>query len=301
MGRVFNQRAVEHLRPRIAGVVEGLIDGVGAGEIDLVRDVALPLPLMVVGELLGIPHVDRDQCRAWTDCLSRVVDPVIPKAMRATMNQAMTEFSAYLAEQVRERRANPGSDLLSALVTMEGDDGRLTDEEIIANVLLLFSAGHETTVNLIGNGMLALLRHPDQLELLRRRPDLMGAAVEEMSRYDSPVQVAARLMAEDVTIGDTTIPAGAKVMMIYGAANRDPARYADPDRLDLRRTGVKGLAFGGGPHFCIGAPLARIEVAMVFASLLGRYRSIELATDEPSWRANFNLRGLNELPLRLSR
>jgi cytochrome P450 len=217
------------------------------------------------------------------------------------MNQATIDFSAYLAEQVRARRANPGQDLLSSLVTMHDGGDRLTDDEIIANVLLLFNAGHETTVNLIGNGMLALLQHQDQLSLLRANPELISEAVEELSRFDSPVQIAARITTGDVRVDETTIPAGSKVMVIYGAANRDPARYADPDRLDIRRPGVKSLAFGGGPHFCIGAPLARLEVAMVLTALLERYRSIELATDELSWRANFNLRGLSKLPLTMLR
>jgi cytochrome P450 len=299
--QVFSARAVQLLRPRIAAVIEGLIEELGEGQIDLVEDLALPLPIMVIGELLGIPRADRGQCRAWTDRIGRVVDPIVTPDMRVAMNQAATEFSAYLGEQVRARRANPGQDLLSTLVTMDDSNGRLTDEEIIANVLLLFNAGHETTVNLIGNGMLALLRHPKQLTLLRENPDLISQAVEEISRYDSPVQIAARIMTADTDLGGTTIPAGAKVMMIYGAANRDPARYSDPDRLDIGRTGVKSLAFGGGPHFCIGAPLARLEVAMVLTALLERYRSIELATEELSWRANFNLRGLKELPLTMLR
>jgi len=300
-GQVFNARAVQRLRPRIAAVIDGLLDEIGEGHIDLVEDLALPLPIMVIGELLGIPRADRGQCRSWTDRIGRVVDPIVTPDMRVAMNQAVTEFSAYLAEQVRARRANPGQDLLSSLVTMDDSGDRLTDDEIIANVLLLFNAGHETTVNLIGNGMLALLQHPEQMSLLRENPDLIGQAVEEMSRYDSPVQIAARIMTEDAHLGETTIPAGSKVMVIYGAANRDPARYADPDRLDISRTGVKSLAFGGGPHFCIGAPLARLEVAMVFTALLERYRSIELATDELSWRANFNLRGLSKLPLTMLR
>jgi cytochrome P450 len=299
MGRVFTTRAVQRLRPHIAAVVDGLIDEIGEGEIDLVGDLALPLPIMVIGELLGISHADRYQCRAWTDRIGHVIDPIVTPDTQVAMNQAATEFSAYLAEQIQVRRANPGPDLLSSLVTMDDSGDRLTDDEIIANVLLLFIAGHETTVNLIGNGMLALLQHPEQLSLLRENPDLMSQATEELSRYDSPVQIAARIMATDVTLGETKIPAGAKVMMIYGAANRDPARYADPDRLDLSRTGVKSLTFGGGPHFCIGAPLARLEVATVFTELLERYQSIELATDEFSWRANFNLRGLNKLPLKL--
>jgi cytochrome P450 len=299
MGRVFTTRAVERLRPHIAAVVDGLIDEIGEGEIDLVKDLALPLPIMVIGELLGIPRADRYQCRAWTDRIGHVIDPIVTPDAQVAMNQATTEFSAYLTEQIRARRANPGQDLLSSLVTMDDSGDRLTDDEIVANVLLLFIAWHETTVNLIGNGMLALLQHPEQMTLLRENPDLMSQATEELSRYDSPVQIAARIMAADVTLGETTIPAGSKVMMINGAANRDPARYTDPDRLDLSRTGIKSLTFGGGAHFCIGAPLARLELATVFTGLLERYRSIELAADEFSWRANVNLRGLNELPLKL--
>lgn len=300
-GQVFTARAVQRLRPRIAAVIDELIDEIGEGRIDLVEDLALPLPIMVIGELLGIPRADRGQCRAWTNHIGRVVDPIVTPDMQTAMNQAVTEFSAYLAEQIRRRRANPGQDLLSSLVAMDDDGDRLTDDEIVANVLLLFNAGHETTVNLIGNGMLALLQHPEQMSLLRESPGLIGQAVEEMSRYDSPVQIAARIMTGDVPLGGTTIPAGAKVMVIYGAANRDPARYADPDRMDIGRPGARSLAFGGGPHFCIGAPLARLEVAVVFTALLERYRSIELAIGELSWRANFNLRGLSELPLTMLR
>jgi hypothetical protein len=300
VGQAFTARAVQGLRPRIAAVIDALIDEIDEGEIDLVQDLALPLPIMVIGELLGIPRADRGRCRAWTDWIGHVIDPIVTPDMQAAMNRAATEFSGYLAEQVRLRRADPGPDLLSAMVRVEESGERLTDDEIIANVLLLFNAGHETTVNLIGNAMLALLRHPDQLALLRENPALMSQAVEELIRYDSPVQVGARIMAADVPLGGTTIPAGAKVMLIYGAANRDPARYADPDRLDLRRTAVRSLAFGGGPHFCVGAPLARLETSMVLAALLERYSSIELAAGQLSWRANFNLRGLNELPLKLS-
>jgi cytochrome P450 len=300
-GQVFTARAVQRLRPRIAAVIDGLIDEIGEGQIDLVKDLALPLPIMVIGELLGIPRADRGQCRAWTDRIGRVVDPIVTPDMQVAMNQATTEFSAYLGEQVKARRANPGQDLLSSLVVMDDSGDRLTDDEIVANVLLLFNAGHETTVNLIGNGMLALLQHPEQMSLLRANPDLISQAAEEMSRYDSPVQIAARIMTRDVHLGEKTIPADSKVMVIYGAANRDPARYTDPDRLDISRTGVKSLAFGGGPHFCIGAPLARLEVAMVFTALLERYQTIELATDELSWRANFNLRGLSALPLTMLR
>lgn len=300
MGQVFTARAVQRLHPHIAAVIDGLIDQIGEGEVDLVQDFALPLPIMVIGELLGIPRADQGQCRAWTDWIGHVIDPIVTPDMQAAMNQAAAEFSVYLAGQVRLRRANPGRDLLSSLVAMGDNGDRLTDDEIVANVLLLFNAGHETTVNMIGNGMLALLKHPDQMALLRENPDSLSQAVEELIRYDSPVQISARIMAADLPLGETTIPAGSKVMLIYGAANRDPARYTDPDRLDLTRTGVKSLAFGGGPHFCMGAPLARLEIGMAFTALLERYQSIELAAGELSWRPNFNLRGLNELPLKLS-
>jgi cytochrome P450 len=175
--QVFTARAVQRLRPRIAAVIDGLIDEIGEGQIDLVEVLALPLPIMVIGNLLGIPKADRGQCRIWTDHIGHVIDPIVTPDMQAAMNQAATEFSEYLAEQVRMRRANPGEDLLSSLVTMDDNGDRLTDSEIIANVLLLFIAGHETTVNSIGNGMLALLRHPQQMSLLRENPGLIGQAV----------------------------------------------------------------------------------------------------------------------------
>jgi cytochrome P450 len=291
---------VERLRPRIAAAIDGLIDKLGDGEVDLVGELALPLPIMVIGELLGLPPADRDQCRAWTDSIGHVIDPIVTPAMQVAMNQAVTEFSEYLAGQLTARRAHPGPDLLSSMASMEDHGERLTDDEIIANTVLMFNAGHETTVNLIGNGMLALLKHPEQLQRLRENPGLIDQGVDELIRYDAPVQMAARIMTADTDLGETTIRAGAKVMLLYGAANRDPERYAEPDRLDLGRTGVKSLAFGGGPHFCLGAPLARLEVAMVFTALLERYPSIELATEEHTWRPNLNLRGLTGLSLKLA-
>ena len=299
VGRVFTARSVERLRPRIAAVINELIDGLGEGEIDLVERLALPLPILVIGELLGIPRSDRAQCRAWTEKIGHVVDPVIKPEIRDAINEAEVEFRTYLAEHVRLRRANPGTDLLSSLVTEDSDGESLTDDEIIANVMLMFNAGHETTVNVVGNGMLALLRHPDQLARLRDDPGLIESGIDELTRYDAPVQTAARILTEDVRLRDTTIPVGAKVMLLYGAANRDPDRYPEPDRLDLGRTGVKPLAFGAGPHYCIGAPLGRLEATMVFTALLRRFRDIELTTDQLTWRPHFNLRGLRELPLKL--
>jgi cytochrome P450 len=299
IGRAFSARAVERLRPRIAAIIGRLVDELGTGEIDLIRGLALPLPIMVIGELLGIPAADRDQCRTWTDRIGHVVDPAVTDHMRIEMNDAETQFREYLLDQLQQRRTNPRDDILSLLLLEDADGQRLHDDEIVANVMLMFNAGHETTVNVVGNGMLALLRHPDQLALLRSAPQTIVDGIDELARYDAPVQVAARLITEDVALGDVVLPAGSKVMLLLGAANRDPEHYPDPDRLDLTRTGVRPLAFGGGPHYCVGAPLGRMEASMVFTEMLRRYDTIELATDAVVWRPHFNLRGLTELPLKL--
>ena len=300
MGRAFTPRAVARLRPRIAAAIADLVDAMGEGEVDLLEQLALPLPVTVICELLGLPTADRDQCREWTDKIAMVVDPSITPVMAEEMNAAEVEFRAYITEQLDLRRRDPGDDILSLLLAAEVDGERLTDDEIVANVLLMFNAGHETTVNLIGNGMVALLRHPDQLALLRADPSLIGTGIDELARYDAPVQLAARITTADVELASATIPRGSKVMLMYGAACRDPERYPDPDRLDLTREGVKPIAFGGGPHYCIGAPLGRLEASMVITALLGRYPTIDLATEEPQWRRNVNFRGLTSLPLKLA-
>ncbi|RSM80080.1 cytochrome P450 [Kibdelosporangium aridum] len=299
MGRAFTPRAVARLRPRVQSAIDDLIDAMGEGEVDLLSQLALPLPVTVICELLGLPTTDRDQCREWTDKIAMVVDPAITPTMAEEMNAAEVEFRAYITEQLNQRRRNPSDDILSLLLAAEVDGERLTDDEIVANVLLMFNAGHETTVNLIGNGMVALLQHPDQLALLRENPSLIETGIDELARYDAPVQLAARITTADVELTSATIPAGSKVMLMYGAACRDPERYPDPDRLDLTRDGVKPIAFGGGPHYCIGAPLGRLEASMVFTALLDRYASIDLATEELQWRRNVNFRGLKQLPLKL--
>ncbi|GAA2529961.1 cytochrome P450 [Winogradskya humida] len=295
----FTAGAVERLRPRIVELVKELLDELGDGEVDLIEGLALPLPVTVICELVGLPAEDRARCREWTDSIGRIVDPAITPEASAAMNRSAAEFTEYIREQLRLRRADPREDVLSLLAAADGNGDRLTDEEIIANVLLLFNAGHETTVNLIGNGVLALLRHPDQLQLLRDRPELMESAVDELARYDCPVQVAARVTTAEVRLGEATLPAGAKVMVLFGAASRDPVRYPDPDRLDITRSGTRTLAFGGGPHYCIGALLGKFETGLVLTELLRRYQKIELATDELVWRPNFNFRGLDSLPVKL--
>ncbi|ADI03827.1 cytochrome P450 [Streptomyces bingchenggensis BCW-1] len=301
ISKVFTRASVERLRPRIAAETARLLDAAGEGKTDLIHSLALPLPVTVTCELLGLPGSDRDQCRRWTEQISRVIDPSITAEDAVEMNAAEVEFREYVADHLKERRSAPRDDILSLLLHAEVDGGQLTEEEIIANVQFLFVAGHETTVNLIGNGLLALLRHPDQLRMLRDNPEIITDSIDEITRYDPPVQIVSRLLTEDVPLTDVTLPAGAKVMLLFGAAGRDPERYPDPDRLDLTRTGVKTLAFSGGPHYCIGAALGKLETSMMLTELLRRYSTIELTGDDLVWRPNVSFRGLQELPLQLVR
>lgn len=299
IGKVFTRGAVDRLRPRVAAEANRLLDAMGEGETDLIDSLALPLPVTVTCELLGLPTDNRVRCRQWTELISRVIDPSITPADVTEMNRAETEFREYVTGELDRRRSAPQEDILSLLVHADVDGVRLTDHEIIANVLFLFVAGHETTVNLVGNGILALLRHPDQLQLLREDPALIPGAIDEITRYDAPVQIVSRLLDEDVVLDDAVLPAGSKVMLLFGAAGRDPERYVDPESLDVTRTGVKTLAFSGGPHYCLGAALGKMETAVVLTELLRRYSKIELTDDELFWRPNVSFRGLQRLPLRL--
>ena len=299
IGKVFTRGAVDRLRPRVAAEANRLLDAMGEGETDLIDSLALPLPVTVTCELLGLPTDNRVRCRQWTELISRVIDPSITPADVTEMNRAETEFREYVTDELDRRRSAPQEDILSLLVHADVDGVRLTDHEIIANVLFLFVAGHETTVNLVGNGILALLRHPDQLQLLREDPALIPGAIDEITRYDAPVQIVSRLLDEDVVLDDAVLPAGSKVMLLFGAAGRDPERYVDPESLDVTRTGVKTLAFSGGPHYCLGAALGKMETAVVLTELLRRYSKIELTDDELFWRPNVSFRGLQRLPLRL--
>ncbi|MFC9931747.1 cytochrome P450 [Streptomyces sp. NPDC127190] len=293
---VFNARSILDMRPRISQILEKVLADMGAGEgIDLIDALALPLPVTVICGLVGLPVEDRDQCRRWTEAIGHVVDPALDDATQQAMNTSVVEFRAYIAEHLAKRRSEPQDDILSRLMLAEVDGERLSDDEIIANVLLLFNAGHETTVNLIGNGTLALLRHPEQMQKLRENPDLIEEGVDEFVRYDAPVQLVARITTADVEVGGKTIPAGSKLMILLGAANRDPRRYERPDALDMTRTDIKPLAFGGGPHYCIGALLGKLEGRLVFNELLRRYSRISLSTEDVVWRPHVNFRGLTEL------
>lgn len=300
VNKAFTPRTVEGLRPRIGRIASDLLDRAeGAGGMDLVADFAYPLPLTVISEMLGVPPEDRETFKAWSTTLAANLDPLIPPEAVARAMAAGDAFDEYFRALIAERRARPRDDLLSALIAAEEAGDRLTEDELLATLTLLLVAGHETTVNLIGNGTLALLRNPGELERLRANAALAPAAVEELLRYDSPVQLTARTALEDADVAGTVIPKGRTAVVVIGAANRDPAEFPDPDRLDVGRADVRHLAFGGGIHFCLGASLARVEGEIAITALLRRFPAIALAADAPQWRETITLRGLKSLPLTL--
>ena len=289
------------MRPRIRVLVDQLIDAVeDKGEMDVVADFAHPLPTSVICDMLGIPETDRAQFLETSKRAGRVIDPT--PLSRAEMDEANANFGdlhAYFETLIAARRAEPEDDLVTVLVTATDEDGKLTDEELIANIILLFGAGHETTVNLISNGLLALHLHPDELEKLQRDPSLMPNAVEELLRYDSSVQMTTRVAFEDLEFAGTSLKKGEIVVAMLGAANRDPAAFSDPDSLVVARPGVRSVSFGGGIHHCLGAQLARIETEIALAALFERLPGLTLTgMNDPQWRPTFTLRGLESLPAR---
>ncbi|GLZ06361.1 cytochrome P450 [Actinomadura sp. NBRC 104412] len=306
VGKAFTARLVERLRPRVEELVADLLDALPEGEpVDLLAALAYPLPVIMISELLGVPPEDRDLFKGWSDALARGLDPdfLLPAGDLAKREEARTEFAGYFAELAARRRAEPRDDLLSALVAVSDGGEVLSEADLLATCVLLLVAGHETTVNLIGNGALALLRHPDQLAWFRAHPDESAAAVEELLRYDPPVQLTLRSALEDRVVGGTPVPKGGMVLLILGAANRDPAVFRDPDRLDLTRYAGAGtgraeaprhLAFGHGIHFCLGAPLARLEGRIALRRLFER--EVALADVPLTYRDNLVLRGLSALP-----
>jgi cytochrome P450 len=301
VARALTPNAVERLRPEIHRIVNGLIDDMGDGEIDLISQFATPVPIVVVCGLLGIPLEDAWRCLEWTNAIANIIDPLITPRMRIAMNRAEPQFSAYIREQMEQRRRHPGEDVLSMLMRKDENGDGLSDEDVIAQVLLLFNAGHETTLNVIGNGLHALLTHPDQLRILREKPELIEPAFEELVRYNATVQIIARQLTDDLVLDGTCIPAGASVLGILGSAHRDPEKFEDPDRLDVLRPGVRSLAFGSGPHACIAAILGKAEVSIGLTELLRRYETIELATEDLEWHTRFSfVLGLTKLPLRVS-
>lgn len=303
VNKAFTARVVEAMAPHIREIVDGLLHAIearGGETFDVVADVAYPLPTTVICEILAIPEDDREEFRRWSPDLVRALDPFIGPDLLPQVNAAAEWFRQYFDRVIEERRRSPGDDVLSGLVHAQEQGDRLTREELLSTSILLLVAGHETTVNLVGNGMLALLRHPDQLERIRAEPALIRPAVEELLRYDSPVQLTGRTAMEDVEIGGRPIRKGQQVITSIGAANRDPARFERPDDLDIGREDNHHLAFSGGIHFCLGAPLARAEGQAAIGAMTRRFPRMELAIDQVELRPTVTLRGPARLPVRLA-
>jgi cytochrome P450 len=301
VNKAFTPRAVEAMTGKIQGLVDGFLDAVQArGRMDVIRDLAYPLPVTVIAEMLGVPAEDRDRFKHWSDQVAALLGGN-PASLGwrdfGRIAKCYSDLNTYLTGVVARRRAEPRDDLLSALVQAEEAGDRLSGDELYANAISLLVAGHETTTNLIGNGTLALLRHPEQWQRLKDDPSLVPQAVEELMRYDSPVQLTTRVLKADLEVGGKQLRAGETVLLLLGAANRDPEQFADPDRLDVGRTDVKHLSFGLGSHYCLGAPLARLEARIVFETLARRLPNLRLDGGDVRYRDNFNLRGLEALPV----
>ena len=298
VSKAFTPGAIAALTPRIHALVGELLDQIpNSASFDLMEALAYPLPVIVMAELLGIPPEDRAKFKLWSDLRARVLEPTIKPDEIQKANQATYALDDYFREVIRERRAHPRDDLISTLILAEEAGDKLTSNELLVMLRLLLIAGNETTTNLIGNGMLALLRHPAQLQLLRNQPDLMENAVEELLRFDTPVQVDFRIARADLEFGGRGIRAGQGVIVLLGAANHDPAVFPEPERLDITRRNASHLAFGRGLHFCLGAPLARVEARAAFAGLLERFPKLDLLNPRPAFKDNVVLRGLRELRL----
>jgi len=299
VNKAFTPRAVEKLRPRVVEIVDELLDAVaGKGSMDIMETLAYPLPVIVIAELLGVPPEDRDLLKRWSDAIVLSLNPTDGGVEAARKSYyAGQDMLAYIETIAEERRREPRDDLLSALLSAEEEGDRLTIEEVYSTTLLTLVAGHETTTNLIGNGMLALFRNPEQMELLRDDPSLAQRAVEELLRYDSPVQMTGRFVQEEVALDGHTAQPNQQVIMLLGAANHDPAQFTNPEKLDITRDEGSPLSFGHGIHFCLGAPLARLEGQIAIPSLLQRFPDLKLATDKVEWNGALILRGLKALPV----
>lgn len=298
VSKAFTPRAVRKLEPRIEEIVTHQLDAVAAsGSADLIAQLAFPLPVIVIAELIGVPSEDGDRFKHWsTEVVKAMGFPKIQDARDS--RRAAKELQAYFETIAEERRREPRDDLMSGLLAAEEEGDRLTGKEVFSTLNLLLIAGNETTTNLIGNGMLALLRNPDQFERLRQDPELIDGAIEELLRYDGPVQGTTRIAVEDVEIGGKVLPRGQNVVMLLGAANHDPARFVEPERLDIGREDNLHLGFGHGVHFCLGSNLARLEARYAIQALVQRFPNMKLATDAPVFRPNMILRGLESLPVR---
>lgn len=320
VNNAFTPRRVEQMRPYIQETVDDLLERVEVkGQMDVIHDLAYPMPVMVIAELLGLPPVDRERFKGWSDDLFAILGTVrhAPELTERAA-QSFDEMTQYVTSLSRARREAPRDDLLSALLQVTGEGGEpgcpydadakhraeghaagLTHEELVANINILLSTGHETTTHLIGNGLLALLQNPAELQRLRSQPARITSAIEEMMRYDNPVQITYRSALEDVEMGGKHIRKGDLVNSILGSANRDPERFSEPDRFDITRSEGRHLGFGLGIHFCIGAPLVRLEAEIAFTAILRRFPEIRLMGEDLQWQEHPVFRGLKSLPVYL--
>jgi cytochrome P450 len=299
VNKAFTARRVADMRPRIRKIVDAQLDRViDKGEMDVMRDLAHRLPVIVICDMLGIPEDHRAPFLAGSNVNGRILEPVPMTREEIDQANRNTQMAgAYFRQLCDLRRREPQDDLTTELVRAEEAGDKLTAEELEANIGLLFGAGHETTTNLIGNGLLALHRQPDQWERLKADPSLIPNAIEELLRYDSSVQLTGRVTNTEVEVGGVKLAESESIIALLGAANRDPAQYPDPDRLDVGREHIRPMSFGGGIHHCLGAQLARLEAELVFAALIERMPNLTLPEkDKPAWRRSFTLRGLSRLP-----
>jgi cytochrome P450 len=297
--KAFSAARIEAMRSRIQSIVDELLDQLEPkGHGDLILEFAHPLPVIVICDMLGIPEDEREQFLAGSNISGRLIDPTpLTDEELAQENENTRNANDYFLGLCEKRRQEPEDDLITALVQAETDDGKLNQDELTANIALLFAAGHETTVNLIGNGLVALFNHSDQLDKLKSDYSLIPNAIEEFLRFDSSVQFSSRVALEDVEVAGTMVRKHEEVLTSLGSANHDPGVYDNPDTLDITRKKIKPLSFGGGIHTCLGAQLARIEAAIAFESILRRFPNLQLdSVDDPDWKPTITLRGLKTLP-----
>ncbi|MGH2509759.1 MAG: cytochrome P450 [Ktedonobacteraceae bacterium] len=300
VARAFTPRMIEKLRPRIQQIVDELLEPIQArGRMEVISEFSYPLPAIVIAEMLGVPAKDRDRFTVWTDHFGRLLDNRGSLTFEELVESltGINEFMEYFRVIINQQRKEPQDNLMQAMLDAEEQGDALSENEILANCVLILAAGHGTTTHLIGNGLLALLRHPDQMELLRADPSLLPGTVAELLRYDSPVQTTSRTAKEDLYMQGVEIKAGQNVVFSLGAANHDPAQFAHPDTLDIRRTENRYLSFGQGIHFCLGAQLARVEAEIAFGSFLKRCTNPRLASETVEWFPSRAFRGLVELPV----
>jgi hypothetical protein len=296
--RAFTPRSVDLVRPRVQAFLDDLLDRVQPqGRMDVIRDVAYPLPAMVIAELLGVPPTDHHLFKHWSDALFGYLGNVSDPHLAARAQAGIVGLSGYLTPIIERRRRAPEQDLISRLIAVQEQDEQVSDDELVAFCTLLLIAGHETSTNLIGNGMLALLQHPEQAQHLCADQSLIGSTVEEVLRYDAPVQLAWRQATQALEIGGRTIEAGQVVLLNLAAANRDPDQFAEPDRFDITRQETRQIGFGYGAHYCLGAPLARLEGQLALQTMLRRFSALQLASTTLDWHATVAFRGLRALPV----